>query len=137
MYRQQPPPPEVDRSLLIVGLAGRVIALERASGHLRWRNDLLGGGGGDVKVAIRYGALIVSALGAVVYRLDYQSGRTLWQSQTRATGPTTLLIESDGITVAKAGYVECFAHDGKRLWQQPLSGLGTGTTSLGYPGNVA
>jgi outer membrane protein assembly factor BamB len=137
-YRQDagPPPAEIDRSLLVVGLNGIVVALERATGQLRWRNDLPGHGGREVFLALRYGVLVVSASGNGVARLDYATGALVWEHPTRGSGRATILVEPELIVVAKGGYLDAFDHDGRLLWQQPLEGVGMGGTSLGFPGNV-
>ena len=136
-YREGEALIEADRSLLVVGVAGKVIGLERDTGQLRWRNDLRGGGTGEVFIAFRYGALVVSANGDAVFRLDYATGATLWQARTQSVGRATIAIEPEVIVVAKSGYLDAFRHDGHKLWTQPLTGMGVGATALGFPGNVA
>jgi outer membrane protein assembly factor BamB len=135
-YRQQDPPPEFDRSILLVGLNGQLVGLDRDSGEIRWENPL-GRSGGEVFVAIRYGLVVASPPTSVIYRVDYATGETLWQAQATGGGQTTILIEPDCIVVGKAGYLDCFDHDGRKLWAQPLEGKGIGSVALGYPGNVA
>ena len=136
-YREGEALIEADRSVLVVGVAGKVVGLERYTGQLRWRNDLPGGGMGEVFIAFRYGALIVSAGGDAIFRLDYATGATLWQGRTQSVGRATIVIEPDVIVVAKSGYIDAFGHDGRHFWTQPLSGMGVGATALGFPGNVA
>lgn len=131
---------EADRSILVVGLRGRVLGLDRKTGELRWENtlglDIGQGSYREVCLGMRYGALIVSGFTNSIYRIDYQSGETLWKAFTTANGPATIVIESDCVVVAKDGYLDCFDLDGAKLWKQPLSGKGTGGVALGFPGNV-
>lgn len=136
-YREQQQPAEVDRSILVVGLGGSVLGLDRFTGQVRWENGLPGGGYGEVFIALRFGALIVSATDDEVYRLDYHTGKTLWQQRTRSAGRATILIEHDHIVVGKGGELDAFDHHGRPLWQQKLEGRGVGRLALAFPGNVA
>lgn len=136
-YREQELPPEADRSILLVGLNGVVVGLDRETGTKRWENQLPGGGTGTVFIAQRYGLLIVSASRERVYRLDYRTGKTVWTKNTSSAGRATIVVESDLIVVAKGGYVDAFDHDGAALWRQPLRGKGLGRVALGFPGNLA
>ena len=136
-YRASAGAPEPDRSILVVGIHGKVLGLDRATGQIRWSNDLRGGGYGEVFLAVGYGVVIASAVGAAIYCLDYLTGETRWSDSTQASGRATIVIEPDQIVCSKGGYVDCYTPDGTRLWQQPLSGQGLGRVALGYPGNVA
>ena len=136
-YREAEALIETDRSILVVGLAGKVVGVDRATGQLRWVNDLPGGGHGSVFIACRHGALVVSALGKAVYRLDYLTGETLWMAETSERGRATIVIEPDVIVVAKAGYIDGFDHAGQRVWTQTLEGMGIARVALAFPGNIA
>jgi outer membrane protein assembly factor BamB len=137
-YREQEMLAETDRSILVVATNGKVRGLDRASGAIRWSNDLTGGGIGSVFVAFRFGVLAVSAIGAKVFRLDYATGATLWVADTSGGGGrAAIVIEPDLMFVAKAGQVDAFDHDGVRLWSQPLRGLGVSGVALGFSGNLA
>src|SRR5688572_26834054 len=99
-YRQSEAPPEVDRSIVVVGLNGKVFGLDRLTGQLCWTNGLTGGGGsGEVFIALRYGALVVSASGMRVYSLDYRTGETRWMVATQGAGRASILIEPEYIVV--------------------------------------
>jgi hypothetical protein len=135
-YRENAAPLERDRSILVVGLNGRLFGLDRASGEPRWFNDLEGSSG-EVTLAIDYGVVIASAAHAALYCIDYLTGVTRWRQFTKDSGRATILLEPDQIVCMKSGYVDCFAPDGRLLWQQPLKGQGLGRGALGYPGNVA
>jgi len=136
-YREGEALVEADRSTLVVGLGGNVVGLDRATGAVRWKNVLSGGGLEEVFIALRYGVLAVSAGGKGVYRLDYATGATLWRSETTAPGRATILVELDLIIVAKGGYLDTFGHDGLPRWSQPLEGMGIGRVALALPGNIA
>jgi outer membrane protein assembly factor BamB len=129
-------PLEVDRSILVVGLNGHTIGLRRDTGTIVWKSSLPGGGHGEVFVGLRHGVLVVSAQGARAFRLDYQSGTTLWEVATQSAGRASILIEPELIVIAKGGYVEGFSHDGRPLWSQLLEGYGLGCVALACPGNV-
>jgi hypothetical protein len=136
-YREQEIPPEADRSVLVVGLNGKVFGIHRDTGELVWTNKMPGGGMEEVFIALRYGVLVVSASGKRIFRLDYYTGKTLWEVTTTASGRATIVVEHDCIVVAKGGYIDCFEHEGKRRWKQPLKGMGLGRVAMGFPGNVA
>lgn len=136
-YRENADRPAPDRSILVVALNGHVYGLDRATGALRWHNELAGGGMGEVFLAVGYGVVVASAVGAKLYCLDYLTGETRWVQNTKASGRATVVIEPDQIVCAKSGYLDCFAPDGNALWSQPLKGAGMGRVALGYPGNVA
>lgn len=136
-YREAPAPAEADRSILVVGIDGYLLGVDRTTGEQRWQNPLIVGGDGEVFIALRYGALIVSALDAVVLRIDYLTGATLWERPTREAGRATILVEPDLIIVGKGGYLNAYDHRGKPLWFQELRGRGLGRLSLAFPGNIA
>ena len=136
-FREQELPPEADRSVLVVGLNGLVFGLDRDTGIMKWENKLPRGGYGPVYVAMRYGAVVASANGSRLFRLDYRTGEAMWVANTSASGRATILIEQDRIIVAKGGYLDCFDHAGTAMWKQPLSGKGMGRVALGFPSNVA
>lgn len=130
-------PAATEPAILVVGMGGQVVGLDRMSGEIKWRNMLPNGGIGPVHIAFRLDALMVSPDDAVLYRLDYLSGRTLWARPTSGLGRATILVEPGLIVVAKGGHVDGFDHAGNRLWKQPLRGNGCGPSALAFPGNVA
>ncbi len=137
IYREADPPLEADRSILVVGLNGAVVGLDRETGAIRWKNPLVASGGHEVFIAFRFGLLVVSAAGDQLISIDYRNGLTRWASPTQSAGRATILIEHDRVVCAKGGYLDCFDHDGRALWSQPLTGLGLGAIALAFPGNVA
>jgi outer membrane protein assembly factor BamB len=137
-YRDAPGPAEADRSVLVVGIDGYLVGIDRKTGEQRWENPLVvGGAEGEVFIALRYGALVVSAFDALVMRVDYLTGATLWERPTRDTGRATILVEPDLIVVGKGGYINAYDHNGRPLWFQELRGRGLGRLALAFPGNIA
>jgi outer membrane protein assembly factor BamB len=129
---------ESGREFLVVALNGKVAALDAESGELRWRNDLPGGGHGEVFLAIDRRDVFVSAQGAKVFCLSYKSGKTRWATDTQAAGRASIVVEKSIVYVAKSGYVDAFDRKtGNRLFAQGLSGFGQGSCALGFAGNVA
>src|SRR5262249_18318095 len=136
-YRANAAPLEPDRSILVVALDGHVYGLDRATGEVRWHNNLPGGGTDEIFLAIGYGVVVVSAPPSKLFCLGYLTGQTRGAQMPPPPGRATIVVEPDQIVCAKGGYVDCFSPDGKLLWQQPLRGAGQGVIALGYPGNVA
>ncbi len=139
-YRESPQPetetpPELDRSILVAGLNGVVLGLHRANGESAWKYRLLEGDG-EVSLAMRFGVLVASAFGPSVDRIDYFTGKQMWRAKTTGWGRATILLEHDCIVVAKKGHVDCFNHQGTKLWSSRLDGFGTGSVALGFPGNI-
>jgi outer membrane protein assembly factor BamB len=136
-YRSTDAPLTPDRSILVVALHGRVHGIDRDTGEIRWLNDLGGWHStGHVSLAVGYGVVVAAAETGGIHCLEYLTGKTRWQEETQASGRATVLIEPDHIVCVKAGYVDAYTPSGKRIWQQPLRGAGTGTAAVGYPGNV-
>jgi outer membrane protein assembly factor BamB len=129
-------PPELNRSILVVGLNGIVIGIHRESGEYAWKYASLEGRG-VVGIGLRYGVLVASADGPSIDRIDYLTGKHLWRRRTTSRGRATVLVEHDCIVVAKNGYLDCMDHQGKPLWSDKLEGCGLGSATLGFPGNLA
>ena len=125
-YRTAEPPLQPDRSILVVALHGRVHGVDRATGNIRWVNELGGWAStGHVSLAVAYGVIVAAPESGGIHYLDYLTGNTRWQAGTQATGGrASVVIEPDHIVCVKAGYVDAYAPDGRLLWQQPLDGAG-------------
>jgi len=122
---------------LIVAVAGRVAALDIATGRELWRNEIPGAGGGTVELLIDNGRVYVALpTTSVVACLDLESGSELWRVRTSTHGRATMLIEGPRLIVARQGYVDCLDRDGNTLWSNGLSGLGVGATAIGVEGNI-
>jgi outer membrane protein assembly factor BamB len=136
-YREATLEPEADRSILVVGIGGRVIALDRATGTTRWSTRLVPGDDAEVYVALRYGVLAVSAFRARIFVLDYQTGEPRWTAQTSSSGRATIVIEPDLIVCAKGGEIDCWDHEGRHLWTRGVPDETPSRAALAFPGNVA
>lgn len=136
-YRTNASAPPPDRSILVVGLAGKVLGLDRDTGAIAWISPLPELTRDEVFIAVGYGVVVASADTDSIVCLDYLTGELRWAQRTHSAGRATILIEPEQIVCAKAGYVDCYTPDGQRRWRQPLTGHGVGRVALGYPGNVA
>lgn len=125
---------EDERKILVIGLNGVVVGLDRETGAILWKNDLKGGGVGRVAVAIAEGKVFASAEGDKLFCLDYLTGQTLWEQKTSHSGDNpSILVERDVLYVSKWGYIDCFTTSGEKLWSQELKGLGVGHANLKLP----
>lgn len=131
-------PSTENRSLLIIGIRGHAVAVDRNTGEERWRVKLEDSWEGN-PVELLVSGDIVYATGSSreVYWIDYSTGHELRHaSTTAASGRATMLLDGDSLVVARAGSVDMFSVDGARRWHNELQGLGHGAISLGFPGNV-
>jgi len=126
-----------NRSRVIVAVAGRVAAIDVQTGKELWRNEFEGLGHGVVEMLVEDGAVFVAvATSRELVNLDYALGTERWRAETSITGRASLLRDGTRLFVACDGYLDCFDFNGNKLWSNGLSGLGTGPTAVGLPGNV-
>ncbi len=126
-----------DRSLLIIGIKGHVVAVDRTTGVERWRATLEDSWGGSPVELLVSGGVIYATGSRDVYWLDYATGRELRRAPTTASGGrATMVLDGDFLFVARAGAIDCFSGDGAKRWHNGLQGLGQSTVSLGFPDNV-
>jgi outer membrane protein assembly factor BamB len=86
--------PMARSSLLFIGIAGNVLALDRNTGAEVWRVNLKGGE--FVNVALLDGALYATARGEL-FCLDPATGQVRWQNQLKGLGRGLVTIaSSDG-----------------------------------------
>lgn len=124
---------------LIVGLQGRVVALDVHTGEVLWHNELPGSGSSSVALAVTEERVFASASAARVFCLNRQTGAAVWSAKTSGLGRATILIESaeEKVFVAKSGRVDCFSiASGENQWTKNLSKLGKKSVALGLSGNV-
>ena len=124
---------------LIVGLQGRVVALDIHTGEVIWHNELQGSGSASVALAINDDWVYVSASAARIFCLNRQTGETVWSEKTTGLGRATIVIDSEEekVFVAKSGHIDCFSMPyGEREWDKNLSKLGKKPSALGLSGNV-
>lgn len=124
------------RDILIVGINGRVIGIDTASGQPRWEDGLKGGGYGEVALAATDRLVFASATGAMLFCFEYATGQLVWKSETTSSGRASVVVQDERVYVAKGGEIDCFTFEGRRVWAQGLPGRGLGSIALGFPGNI-
>jgi hypothetical protein len=82
MYVMQP-------SLLIIGIAGTVVALDRATGKEAWRTKLKGYD--FVNVSLQAGDVYATAMGEI-YCLDSATGQVRWTNELKGLGHGLIAI---------------------------------------------
>ncbi len=124
---------------LIVGLQGRVVALDVYTGEVVWHNELQGSGLASVALAVNDDWVFASASAARIFCLNRQTGETVWSEKTTGLGRATILLEPEEevLFVAKSGHIDCFSMAyGEVSWSKDLSKLGKKSVALGLTGNV-
>jgi hypothetical protein len=128
-----------DNSILVVGIAGKVIGFDARTGAELWRNELPGGYD-TVELLIGAGWIIAASSGNSITAIDYHRGHTLWTAQhplpVGSVHRPILLTKGGLLFLAKGGELACFSLQGTLLWHSELKGLGRGHMSMGFPGNV-
>lgn len=102
--------------VLVAGMKGCVIALDRALGRERWRTRIETG---DALVAIaRMDHLVLAAGRERLACLGLADGTLVWHTRLSPgpTGRALLSVEGERIVVQRGGLVECFDRDGARIW---------------------
>jgi outer membrane protein assembly factor BamB len=76
--------------------------------------------------------LVFVGLNKKVIALDRYSGELVWEWKAKkGTGFVTLLLDGDRLIASVSGYIYCLDPVfGQEVWSNPLSGFGTGYTSL-------
>jgi outer membrane protein assembly factor BamB len=131
MYREDENPQPV----LLVGINGVVVGLNPEDGTILWKNELPGGGYGFVSMELFDGIAVVSSMSEKVFCIDCKTGVTRWEAKASHSSSTdkgdNIYFKGGRVFVSKMGYIDCFSlEDGTKLWTQPLTGLGTGATTL-------
>jgi outer membrane protein assembly factor BamB len=102
--------------VLVAGVKGCVIGLDRALGRERWRTRIELG---DSLVAIaRMDHLVLAAGRERLACLGVADGTLVWHTRLSPgpTGRTLLYVEGERVVVQRGGLVECFDRDGARIW---------------------
>jgi len=135
--------PTVDGDrLYAVGVSGDLLCLERATGKVRWRKNLVSDFGGKIpnwgyteSPLIDGDKVIVTPGGAAatLVALDKNSGEVIWKSQVpdgnAAAYASAIVADVDGqrqyIQYITGGLVGVAAKDGKLLWRynKPANGI--------------
>ena len=76
--------------------------------------------------------LVFVGLNKKVIALDRYTGDIIWQwKAAKGTGFVSMLLDADRLIVSVNGYVYCLDPlFGQEVWVNPLTGFGTGLTSL-------
>ncbi len=82
-------------SLIYIGIAGTVLALDRATGREIWRTDLKGD---FVNVVLQDGDLYAAAKGEL-FSLDPATGNVRWQNKLKGLGRGLMTIAGSNQTV--------------------------------------
>ncbi len=131
-YRDSAAP---DRSLLVIGLNGRIIGMDRNTGAHRFEYQL--DGIGEVELVVQ-DERIFAASGRKLYCFEYPTGVMLGTAElpSKFGGRHTMVIDNGFVYLATRGAVACFDENGRLLWSDPLPGRGAGSVALGFPNNV-
>jgi|CXWL01.1.fsa_nt_gi outer membrane protein assembly factor BamB len=125
------------RELFLIGLGGKVRALDRASGRVAWDVVLEDIAGAAIGLAIGGGRVFATGSKKPLHCLDYATGVLRWKVDTASIGRAMLLLDEGYLYVYRGGTLECFGvEDGQRRWADGLKGFGYGSASLAVPGQV-
>ncbi|MCY4658417.1 MAG: PQQ-like beta-propeller repeat protein [Acidobacteria bacterium] len=119
-------------TVFAVGVDGRLHALDKRTGELRWAHDLVAAFeiaeyNAFASSPIAYGRTVILPLGGSgngVVAFDRETGATLWRSPALDLAPgSPVLIEVDGqdqlVVVGQQELVGLDPRDGRRLWSHP------------------
>jgi outer membrane protein assembly factor BamB len=124
--------------IIICAAGGKLLALDSATGAVRWENAMEGGGYGEVALAVTGERIFASAERGKLFCLEYPTGAVLWTSPTSTRGRATILVDGGNVYVARLGHLDCFdVESGSHRWSSSMPGSGYGSVSIGVPGNVA
>jgi outer membrane protein assembly factor BamB len=75
--------------------------------------------------------LIFVGLNGYAVALDRETGEIVWYNDQMRSGYVTFLLDGDRLIASTNGYIYCLdPRNGKILWHNPMTGYGTGPTSL-------
>jgi outer membrane protein assembly factor BamB len=119
------------RGPLVVAFNGRVVALERDSGEIRWQHNVRDSR--VVRLAIT-DTRVYAATHVMVFAFDYHGGEELWHAVRHYSGAAAIIAEDDKVFVASSGEVECLSESGEHLWDNAFKGGGYGALAMGVAG---
>jgi outer membrane protein assembly factor BamB len=109
--------------LVIIGIKGTVVALDRSSGAEVWRNSLKGGSQ-FVNVSIDRDQIFATTSGEL-FCLDKTSGQTLWHNRLRGLGQGLVTVATEGASSQVAVLAEKLFQD-----QQQAAAVAASTSSV-------
>ncbi|MBL8917102.1 MAG: PQQ-binding-like beta-propeller repeat protein [Archangium sp.] len=124
--------------LIITAFAGKVFAIDRATGAQKWRVEFSEWSGGAVELVVTE-QRVIAVTGGWLGIIERTTGKVLKKVERKekgAQGRPVLLVDGDRLIIGGAGAVACWTLDGDFLWDQYFAGEGTGAVALGVPGNV-
>jgi len=75
--------------------------------------------------------LIFVGLNGYAVALDRNTGEIVWYNDQMKSGYVTFLLDGDRLIASTNGYIYCLdPRNGRILWHNPMTGYGTGPTSL-------
>jgi outer membrane protein assembly factor BamB len=125
-------------TLLVAGIHGEVVAVERRTGRDRWRLSL-DPDGGPVTVAVEAERLVFAATATHLHCIEYDSGLLLWWAPLAVRPPrgcrTALLVDAHTVMVGRRGVIDCFDRNGRLLWTRRIETTGDRDT-MALPGHA-
>jgi len=112
-------------NILLIGIAGNIVAIDAATGKEIWRNPV---GGTDVVVWHVDGDVVYAAAGSSVVCLNQSTGIKLWSQYISWWSQlTTLHFRNGNLYVGSGGVLYCLNPiSGELIWHNPLRFLGRG-----------
>ncbi len=127
-----------DRSLLVTAFRGRVFALDRVTGQIRWKVEPPDFDVGPLEIVFGQG-VVLAVSGRHLTFVDYASGRVLKRIDRKergAGGRPIVIVDGEQLFIGSSGSVACYSLNGDFLWEQYFTGEGFGEPAIGLPGNV-
>lgn len=105
-------------TVYVASMAGELVALELATGKLKWRYKT-GAEVGESSPAVAAGAVYVGDLGGVIHAVDAASGKPLWTFKTAAEVKSSPVIVQDKLLIGSydSHLYALDARTGKLLWK--------------------
>lgn len=107
---------------VIVAFGGKVFALDRVTGEIRWRVEL--DSPGPVELMIDDDLVVACGMHKLAF-INYNDGatrRAVRRTDVASTGRPVFIADGDQILIAGSGSVACYSRTGDPLWEQRFSG---------------
>jgi outer membrane protein assembly factor BamB len=118
---------------LVVLEQNRILALDAATGAVRWATPIAGCNPIFARMVITEGVVIVAAFDALSC-CDHQTGKLLWRASTRKGARGGIVARGGRVFLYKNGAIDCYDGRGNLLWQHESESQYGG--SLGFTGDV-